>query len=662
MEYKPLEEYGLLGNSETCSLVGTDGSIDWFPVPELASPSVFAALLDTERGGSFAIRPTGEYESEQSYVSRTNVLKTTFETDSGTVTLTDFMPVVGTDRTADVPARAIYRQVECHSGTVEIAVEFAPRFDYARAETTIEPTEDGVLARSKGERLFFGSSLPLVIEDGESLACGTRTLEAGESLRFSLQYDIHEPLSPAAFDAALSGTVAYWREWTRRCTHPSRCVFDSPRYDLVIRSGLVLKLLTHHSTGAIAAAPTTSLPEELGGVRNWDYRYSWLRDSSFTVQALYRLGNTAEAKRYLSWCLGLAESDVADFDGPLYRPLYGLRGETDLEEEVLDGFEGYRGSSPVRVGNAARDQRQLDAYGELVLAVQETSRHGDTLSEETWTTIRRLIEYVRTVWDEPGSGIWEVRSEPRQFVYSKVMCWVALDRGIALAESQDFDAPIEEWRACREAIRATVLREGFDPSIGERGSFTRTFGGGEAGGDDEDADLDATSLLLPVVGFLPFEDSRVQGTIDAVLDRLRTTEGLVYRYEADDGVAGGDNPFVLCSFWLVDALALSGRIAEAEAIFDSVVEYASPLGLFAEEVDPATGEARGNFPQAFSHIGLINSALYLSEAREEGLDTEALDEPGRSVEPAEPAEPVENAPDPIGAEASEIESEPGQSD
>ncbi|PSP75165.1 glycoside hydrolase family 15 protein [Halobacteriales archaeon QS_3_64_16] len=657
MKYKSLEEYGLLGNSETCSLVGTDGSIDWFPVPELASPSVFAALLDAERGGFSAIRPTDEYDSEQSYVPRTNVLETTFETDSGIVTLTDFMPVVGNDRIPDVPARAIYRQVECHSGAVEIEVEFAPRFDYARAETTIGPIEDGVLARSEGESLFLGGSLPLAIEDGEAVARGTRTLETGESLRFSLQYGTCEPLSSAAFERALSGTIAYWREWARRCTHPSRCVFDSPRYDLVVRSALTLKLLIHHSTGAIAAAPTTSLPEELGGVRNWDYRYSWLRDSALAVQALYRLGNTAEAKRYLSWCLGLAESDLVDLDGPLYRPIYGLRGETELEEEVLDGLEGYRGSSPVRVGNAAREQRQLDVYGELVLAVQETSRHGETLSEGTWPTVRRLIEYVRMVWDEPGSGIWEVRSEPRQFVYSKVMCWVALDRGIALAESQGFDAPIEEWRACREEIRAIVLREGFDPSIGEQGSFTRTFEG-----SGEDADLDATSLLLPVVGFLPFEDPRVQGTIDAVLDRLRTEEGLVYRYEADDGVAGGDNPFLLCSFWLVDALALSGRIAEAEAIFESVVEYASPLGLFAEEVDPATGEARGNFPQAFSHIGLINSALYLSEARERVLDTEALDEPARPGEPAEPVEPTESAPDPIGTEASEIEGEPGQSD
>ena len=654
MEYKSLAEYALIGNLETCSLVGSDGSIDWFPVPELASPSVFASLLDADRGGSFAVRPTGQYTATQSYVPRTNVVETVFETASGRVTLTDFMPVTGNERTPQTPSRAIYRGIECTEGTVELGVEFDPRFDYARAETTIDATETGVVARADGERLFLSGPVDLAIDDGDTRARATETLSAGDRRVLSLQYGTYDPLSTAEFEGALAGTISYWREWARRCTHPSRCVLDSPRYDLVVRSGLALKLLMHHSTGAIAAAPTTSLPEEIGGVRNWDYRFSWLRDAAFAVQALYRLGNTAEAEQYFSWCLNLAQDDPDALDQPIYRPLYGMRGEIDLEEGVLDGFEGYRGSSPVRVGNAARDQRQLDVYGELLLAVHETSRRGAALSAENWATVRRVVERVCRVWDEPGSGIWEVRSPPRQFVFSKVMCWVALDRGIDMAVSNDLDAPLSEWRAVRAEIKAAVLEHGFNPDIGAKGSFVRSF--------ENETDLDATGLLLPVVGFLPVSDRRVQGTIDAVTEELATDDGLVYRYDGEDGVAGGDNPFLLCSFWLVDALALSGRVEEATELFDAVVEFASPLGLLAEEVDPETGEARGNFPQALSHIGLINSALYLSEARERALQANTLDAP------FSPTESAGRAPGPIGPdpdsdfEADDAEGEPGHSD
>ena len=600
MEHKQLRDYGVIGNLETCPLIGSDGSIEWCCFPEMASPSVFGALLDPERGGYFAVRPTGEFDSTQSYVPRTNVLQTTFETASGEAVLTDFMPVMGTESTAELPARAIYRKIECSEGNLDLEVTFEPRFDYARASTRVEPTDTGVLARANGERAFLSG--PVALSPAGNSASGTRTVSTGESVWLALQYGTHEPRAPATYEAALEATIEYWRAWARRCTHPSRCVYNSPRYDLVVRSGLTLKLLMHWATGAIAAAPTTSLPETIGGERNWDYRFNWIRDAALTVRALYELGNTEEAWEYFSWCLSQAADDPEAVQQPFYRPLYGLRGETDLDERELTHLTGYRGSTPVRVGNAARDQRQLDIYGELVLAVYETSQRGATISAEMWKPIRGIVEYVCEVWDEPDEGIWEVRNDPQHFVHSKVMCWVVLDRAIAMAVREDFEAPIEQWREHRRRLRETVLERGYDEALN---GFTRTLDG-EA--------LDATGLLLPIVGFLPADDPRVQGTIDAIVDRLATEDGLVYRYDGEDGLAGEEGAFMLCSFWLVDALALSGRIEEARRVFESVTEYATPLGLFAEEIDPETGEHRGNFPQAFSHVGLINSALSLGRA------------------------------------------------
>ena len=597
-DFTPLEHYGLIGNLETCALIDPSGSIDWFPFPHLESPSMFAAILDPDRGGRFQINPTNSFDSIQQYVGRTNVLETTFQTSTGTATITDFMPPAGE---TDHPKKVLYRKVDCTDGTIELEVDLEPRFDYDRAEITLEPTDKGVRAEGADERAVLEGPISLDIHDDH--ATGTVALEADETAWFLLRCTGTEDADtdPAA---ALSQTVEFWRDWAHTCPEDSECVFGGPWHDLAVRSGLVLKLMTHVETGAIAAAPTTSLPEEIGGIRNWDYRFSWLRDTAFTLQALANLGHTEEAGSYFEWFL-----DLCQVENPKdIQPLYGLHGESDLTEEEIEEFSGYRNSQPVRIGNDAAGQRQLDIYGEIVLAAYDTSRGDNRLDTEEWESLREIIEYVRKVWDEKDAGIWEVRGDARHFVYSKVMCWAALDRGLALADQRGFEAPIEEWRQTREEIKETVIERGFDEDLN---SFVQSFDGTDT--------LDATGLLIPIVGFLPFDDPRVQGTIDAIDDRLATDDGLVHRYDGDDGLPGEEGAFVLCSFWLIDALVLSGRVNEARERFENILEYVSPLGLLAEEIDAETGIQLGNFPQAFSHIGLINSALYLgrSEGKEQ---------------------------------------------
>ncbi len=622
MGYLPLEEYGLVGNVETCALVSSDGSVDWLCLPSLGSPSVFAALLDDEDGGRFALRPAGEYESEQSYIEDSNVLQTAFDADGGRLVLTDFMPLRGRRYPDDVSCRAVFRRVTCESGRVELEADFRPRFDYARADTTLAESPRGVVARSDDESALLATDRAFDV--GEDAAVGRWSLEADETAWFVLQYDARSAVDPARNERVCDRTVDFWQEWTNTCNHPRRCFTAGPYHDWMERSALVLKLLFHWETDAIAAAPTTSLPEDVGGVRNWDYRFNWLRDAAFTVQALYKLGHVEEARGYFEWCMSQLPDDgdaaretasaAESVDGvvtsPLFRPLYGLREDARLTETTLDHLEGYRGSSPVRVGNDARKQRQLDLYGELVLAVYAVSKHheGTSVADANWEGVRTIADHVCDAWEKPDLGIWEVRTEPKQFVHSKVMCWAALDRAIRLVEEGDADGPgdfhgdVSRWKDNRARLRERILEEGYDES---RGAFTRTFEGTE---------LDAACLRIPVVGFLPFDDDRVRGTVDAVMDQLATDEGLVYRYQGDDGLPGEENPFVMCSFWLVDALALSGRVAEAQDVFENVLSYASPHGLLAEEVDPDTGELRGNYPQAFSHIGLVNSAVYLRKA------------------------------------------------
>ncbi len=598
MQYTHLTEYGVIGDGNTVALVGRDGSIDWCPLPHVESPSVFAALLDADRGGHFAVRPTGSFESVQRYRDRTNVLETTVRTAGGEATVTDFMPVAeATD--PDGPPPAVYRKLDCADGSIELEVRFEPRFDYARDVPELESTADGVVAIGDDDRVALSGDIALEPSADGHAASATVTLEAGETRWLVLGYGEAIPFDRSRFRERLADTVDYWRAWTHDCDGTD-CPVGGPWHDLAVRSSLVLKLLIHRETGAVCAAPTSSLPEDLGGVRNWDYRYNWIRDAAFTVRALAELGHLEEARSYFELCLDhCRHHDPAEIP-----PVYGLHGGSDLEERVLDHLEGYRGSAPVRVGNAAQNQYQLDVYGELVLALYESVRYGEPMRPDDWRVTRDLVDYVCEGWDEPDAGIWEVRTDREDFVYSKVMCWTALDRGLRLAEAADgVDAPLERWRAARDDVRAAILERGFSESAN---SFVRSFG-------DEDT-LDAANLLVPVVGFLPPDDDRVLGTIDATIDRLATDDGLVRRYEGDDGLPGIDSPFVVTSFWLVTALALAGRTDEATERFEAILEYASPLGLLGEAVDDESGEQRGNYPQAYSHIGLLNSALYLADA------------------------------------------------
>ncbi|WP_232688475.1 glycoside hydrolase family 15 protein [Halobacterium zhouii] len=595
MGYSPIENYGVIGNLETCALVGANGSIDWFCLPHLESTSVFAAILDDTDGGHFSIQPRDSFESEQQYVDQTNVLETRFSTADGEAVLTDFMPVARAQSTTSLISPSLVRRVTCTSGSVKLDVEFRPRFDYARANTVLEPTEYGVVARGNAEQLNLHGSLS-VDTDSDS-AHTTDSLEAGESAWYLLQYGQPE-LDLPAYEELFEDTVGYWQSWVRRCKWETEQAGEWSGE--AVRSLLLLKLLIHQPTGAIAAAPTTSLPEVIGGVRNWDYRFSWIRDSALTIRSLARMGCREEARGFVEWCRNIMyKGDPKGDTDPFYQPLYGLHGDMDTEEQTLFHLEGYRQSAPVRIGNAASKQRQTDVYGELVLAIYEMLRYQETITERLWQTVWDIVEFVCEIWREPDKGIWEVRSGSRHFVHSKVMCWVAIDRGIRMATTGGFDAPLDHWRQVREEIKQTILDRGYDEELG---AFVRAF---------DSTELDASALRMSILEFLPPDDPRILSTIDVIQDRLATDEGLVYRYFGDDGVPGHENPFVLCSFWLVQSLLLAERHEEAHEIYENVLEYVSPVGLFAEELDPETGEHRGNFPQAFSHIGLIQCALYL---------------------------------------------------
>ena len=593
--YKDLEEYGIIGNLETCALIGNDGSIDWLCFPYLESPSVFAALLDKDRGGQFCIQPVSKFYSLQSYIRNTNILQTTFNTPFGMVAITDFMPVIGDD---EEKYRSIYRKVECIAGHSRLKLNFKPRFNYAKSTPKFEIIEEGVQSAHDNELLVLNTKIPLKIEN--NMVIGQFDMTKDDQLWFALHYKkCDEKSSDYEYcNSKLELTKKYWQDWTNKW--PKICILRGIWRDTIIRSGLVLKLLTNPKSGAIAAAVTTSLPEIIGGVRNWDYRYAWIRDSAYTIQALYHLEHIDESEDFMMWVNNLLKRDS---DPSNIQIMYPIHQDIELNEKILEYLSGYKNSSPVRIGNNAYNQKQLDIYGELINAIFDTARYGMDISDDTWALIKDLVDYICEVWNTKDQGIWEVRDEPRHYIHSKLMCWVGVDRGIKIATKKEPEMSFNKWEKTREEIRSAILEKGFNKKLN---SFVQYYNSNA---------IDATSVLIPQMGFLPYDDPKIQGTIDAVMENLMTENGFLYRYKNEDGLPGDEGCFALCSFWLVDSLTLSGRLDEAEDIFVKVLQQISPLGLLSEEIDPVTKSQLGNFPQAFSHIGLINSALYINIAK-----------------------------------------------
>jgi GH15 family glucan-1,4-alpha-glucosidase len=592
-----IENYGLIGDMQTAALVGRDGSVDWLCLPRFDSASCFTALLGDERHGRWRLAPTGDVRaSARRYRAGTLVLETDFETDEGAARVIDFMP-----RRGDGPPR-LMRIVEGLRGRVPMQMELSLRPDYASITPWIESVPDGVIATAGPDVFHLTTVVPLEVEDGTVRAEFLALEGARERLTLSwhLSYDETPPVEDA--DSALARTESWWREWSGRCT------YQGPYRDEVLISLIALKAMTSETTGGLIAAPTTSLPEEIGGMRNWDYRFCWLRDSALALEALLAAGYTEEALGFRDFLLRVGTGDPASV-----QIMYGIGGERRLTEFELEELPGYEGSKPVRVGNAASEQFQLDVYGEVVaVAYLGTTVRGE-FEEALWPRWRTVVEYVEEIWREPDDGIWESRGPRRHYTYSKVMAWVVFDRGVRFAEQFDLEAPLERWKQVRDEIHQEICEQGYDR---ERRTFTQYYGSKE---------LDASILNIPLVGFLPGTDERVTGTIDAISRELGR-DGFVSRYstaETDDGLAGDEGQFLACSFWLVNALALNGRVQEARTLFERLLGLANDLGLLAEEYDVTGQRQVGNFPQAFSHLTLIGAALAISAAEAEGADAEA---------------------------------------
>jgi GH15 family glucan-1,4-alpha-glucosidase len=588
-----LEDYALIGDMGTAALVGRDGSIDWLCLPRFDSASCLAALLGDEQHGRWLVAPTGEGRlGNRRYRPGTLVLETEFETEDGAVRMIDFMP-----RRGDGPPR-VMRIVEGLRGRVPMRMELALRPDYGSIGPWTELSPDGAVATAGPDSFRLSTALPLTLEGGK-LAAEFELVE-GARERFALTWHLSYEAAPMVEDAesALARTETGWKEWSGRCT------YDGPYRDEVLTSLIALKAMTVEDTGALVAAPTTSLPEELGGVRNWDYRYCWLRDSVLALEAFLAAGYTEEALAFRDFLLRAGTGDPAAI-----QIMYGIGGERRLTEFELPHLPGYEGSAPVRVGNAASEQFQLDVYGEVVGVLAVGVDAVGQIDERLWPRWRGVVEYLETIWRRPDDGIWEARGPQRHYTYSKVMAWVVFDRAVRVAERFGMEAPIDRWKEARDEIHAEVCEKGYDP---ERNTFTQYYGSTE---------LDASVLNIPLVGFLPGTDERVTGTIDAVAGELGRG-GFVSRYstaETDDGLPGDEGQFLACSFWLVSALAQNGRVDEARALFERLLGLANDLGLLAEEYDVARQRQVGNFPQAFSHLTLVLAAraIDLAEGRPE---------------------------------------------
>ena len=609
MAYLPIEDYGIVGNMRTCALIGVNGSVDWFCCPNFDSPSVFAGILDDKKGGYFKIAPMLEDPpvQKQVYWPATNVLVTRFLAPNGVAEVIDFMPVP-TEQNPHEHTELI-RRVNCVRGVVPFILECYPAFNYARDEHRVELNENGAAFISDRLGLQLSTRILLEKDEAGNGVVGAFALSEGDSVTVSVGMlgddtsDYHPP-TPAESEALFEETVAYWRGWLRQCTYRGRW------REMVERSALVLKLLTYEPTGAIVAAPTCSLPEELGGERNWDYRYTWIRDAAFTLYALLRIGFTKEANRFMHWLE--AQVDERE-DWQNLQILYGIDGRRELDEINLYHLDGYRGSRPVRIGNGAYDQLQLDIYGELMDSVYLFNRYGEPISHEFWSKLRRMTNWVCDNWHLADEGIWETRGGRQHFVYSKLMCWVMLDRAVRLADARGFPSERFKWIQIRDEIYEEIQTRGWNRELN---AFVQHY--------DSDS-LDASTLIMPLVFFMSPTDPRMLSTIDAINRSPRqgglVSDSLVYRYNATqfhDGLTGHEGTFNMCTFWLVEALTRAGwgdprRLDQARLMFEKMLGYANHLGLYAEETGPS-GEGLGNFPQAFTHLALISAAFNLDRA------------------------------------------------
>jgi GH15 family glucan-1,4-alpha-glucosidase len=592
--YLPIRDYAVIGDGRTCALVARDGSVDWLPLPDVDSPTVLARLLDGERGGAFELQPEEPFESERRYQEGSNVLETTFRTESGSVRVTDALLL--TDVASLAPMRELVRVVDGLGGSVQLRWSVEPRFGYAREKTRIS-TRAGLFFAEHGadgvSLATWGAGEP---EISDRAASGSFELREGERALFDLAATHGEPaVLPRRADAErrLERTMRFWEEWS------ARAKYDGPWRDAVVRSALVLKLLCFAPSGAIVAAPTASLPEWLGAGRNWDYRYSWVRDSSWTLDALLRLGYHDEAEAYFWWFM-----HASRLTQPRLQILYRVNGSTRAPEQELDHLHGYRGSRPVRIGNGAAQQIQLDVYGEMFEAVWLYAQTTGRVDGDTGREIARIADYVCDHWRDEDVGIWEVRSGPAHFTQSKALCWVALDRASKLAERDVIPDRRERWRHEAEAIRAFIEEHCWDA---ERRTYIRS---------PEHRELDACLLALPLLGYDDPCSERAADLIAAI--RRELMEGpLMYRYRGDDGVGGDEGAFLTCSFWLVNVLAEAGRIEEASELMDDLVGLGNDVGLYSEEMDPATKDFLGNFPQGLTHLALVKAAISIEDARNE---------------------------------------------
>lgn len=604
MTYRPIEACGVIGDLHSVALVSTDGTIDWCCLPSFDSPSIFAAILDENIGGHFKIWPEKKGSNRQMYRPETNILLTRFLREDGVGEIIDFMPVRDdSEAESEDVTHEIIRMVRSIRGKVQFHVECMPAFDFARAAHHATLIEGGVLFTAGSQRAVLLGDVEWSIRSvsNSSAAVCSFTLSPGKTVEFALRYLTEDGDSqltaPVKGQQLLDETELFWHRWLKNFSYKGRW------RERVARSALVLKLLTHHPTGAMIAAPTCSLPEEIGGERNWDYRYVWIRDAAFTVFALIRLGFTQEATAFFQWLQQRVHEEDSP-TGPL-NVMYSIDGQPDLPESTLDHFSGYRDSKPVRVGNDAHKQLQLDIYGELMDSIYLYDKHVTPIPYDLWQKLQKILDWVAANWQQADDGIWEVRSQRENFVYSKLQCWVALDRGIRLAHRRSLPLDHEHLKVIRDEIFESIMQNGWDK---EKQCFVQSY---------ETKVLDAANLLMPIVFFIAPNDPRMLSTLRQTMEQL-TSDDLVYRYQLHgdravwDGLKGGEGTFSMCGFWLIEALTYAGKLEEAQFIFEKMLTYANHLGLYSEEIS-ATGAALGNFPQAFTHLGLISAAIHLDE-------------------------------------------------